>query len=212
MTLVKICGLTRAQDVELACALGAAYVGFNFVESSPRRVSPEAERALSEAAAPGVLRVGVFKTEGPEAVASAVEHARLDLIQLHRPLTRADLDRAPVPLIAVAPSASASASDRREPADIPLALLARCHALLLDSSEGRGRALDSAAVRPADWPVPVFLAGGLDAESVGAAIRALRPAGVDVASGAESAPGVKDRGKLTRLFEAVREADEQTQA
>ena len=206
MTLVKICGLTRAEDVELACSLGAAYVGFNFVESSPRRVSTEAARVLSEAAAPGVLRVGVFKTEGPDAIASAVEHARLDLIQLHRPLTKADLDRAPVPLIAVA------SSDRAEPADLPLALLARCHALLLDSSEGSGRALDAAAVRPAGWPVPVFLAGGLDAVSVGAAIRAIRPAGVDVASGAESAPGVKDRGKLTRLFEAVREADEQTQA
>jgi phosphoribosylanthranilate isomerase len=201
MTAVKICGLTRAEDVELVCALGAAYVGFNFVESSLRRVSPQAARALSDAASPGVLRVGVFKTEGPDAVANAVERARLDLIQLHRPLTKADLDRAPVPLIAVAPS------DRGALSDLPLALLARCHAVLLDSSEGTGRALDAAAVRPASWPVPVFLAGGLDAESVGAAIRALRPAGVDIASGGESAPGVKDRVKLTRLFEAVREAD-----
>jgi phosphoribosylanthranilate isomerase len=202
MTVVKICGLTQPEDVALACALGAAYVGFNFVEASPRRVSPEAARDLADATAPGVLRVGVFRAEGDEAVASAVELGRLDLIQLHRPLTKQELDRAPVPMIAVAPSGGTAP-------DLPLALLARCHAILLDSSEGAGRRLDPAPLRRARWPVPVFVAGGLDAESVGDVIRAWRPAGVDVASGGERAPGIKDRDKLARLFEAVREADEE---
>ena len=58
------------------------------------------------------------------------------------------------------------------------------------------------------WPVPVFVAGGLDPDNVGDVIRRLRPAGVDVASGVESAPGIKDRGRLERFFEAVREADD----
>lgn len=201
MTRVKICGLTRPEDVELACELGAAYVGFNFVEGSPRRVSPETARELADATAPGVLRVGVFKTEGADAISRAAELARLDLVQLHRPLTLAELESAPVPLIAVA------RSERDARADPPLPLVARCHAILLDSSEGSGRALDPARLRPGRWPVPVFVAGGLDAESVGAVIRAVRAAAVDVASGGESAPGIKDRSKLTRLFEAVREAD-----
>lgn len=205
MTAIKICGLTRPADVELACALGAAYVGFNFVESSPRRVSPEAARELADATAPDVLKVGVFRTEGAEAVLRAVELARLDLVQLHRPLTKEDVDRVPVAVIAVAPSAEAAL------ATLPLPLLARCHALLLDGSEGTGKRLDTQRRAGERWPVPVFVAGGLDEDSVGEAIRALRPAAVDIASGGESAPGLKDRGRLERLFAAVREADREAE-
>ena len=201
MTAVKICGLTRAKDVALACALGARYVGFNFAESSPRRVSPEAARALADAVPAGVLKVGVFRSESAADIDRAVVLGRLDLVQLHRALTREDLDRSPVPVIAVA--RVASEGDR---APDP-SLLARCHAILLDSSEGRGQPLDPRLVRPERWPVPVFIAGGLDADSVGPAIRSLRPAAVDVATGAESSPGIKDRDKLARLFDAVREAD-----
>jgi phosphoribosylanthranilate isomerase len=195
MTRVKICGLTRPDDVAMACALGAAYVGFNFAESSPRRVSPEATRALADATAPGVRRVGVFRAEGPDAIARAVAAARLDLVQLHRPLAREDFDRFGVPVVGVLPVASD--------------LLARCHAVLADASEGSGKRVDADALRSARFPVPLFVAGGLDAESVGAVIRALRPAAVDVASGGESAPGIKDRERLERLFAAVREADEE---
>ena len=160
---------------------------------------------MADATADGVLRVGVFRGETPETIARAVERARLDLIQLHRPLTKADLDRAPVPVIAVAP-ASPGGDGPEEPA---VALVSRCHAVLLDSSEGTGRPFDAsgAARARARWPVPVFVAGGLDADTVGAVIRSLRPAAVDVASGAESAPGIKDRARLERLFDAVREAD-----
>lgn len=200
MTDVKICGLTRTEDVELACALGAAYVGFNFAAGSPRRVGPERARALADATAPGVLRVGVFRAEPPEVVDETVRGARLDLVQLHRPVTHADLARLAVPLIAAVPSAE---EGRRVPVDV----LARCHAILIDASEGAGVPLDVAWLRDARFPVPVFLAGGIDADTVGGVIRALRPAAVDVASGAERSPGVKDSEKLTRLFEAVREAD-----
>jgi phosphoribosylanthranilate isomerase len=201
MTLVKICGLTRPEDVALACALGARYVGFNFAQSSPRRVSAEAARTLADAAAEGVLRVGIFQSESDEAIDRAVALARLDLVQLHRTLTREDLDRSPVPVIAVV-------RESRDGDGIPdPELLRRCHAVLLDASEGRGRPLDPLRARTVGWPVPVFVAGGLDADSVGPVIRALKPAAVDVATGAESAPGIKDRDKLARLFDAVREAD-----
>ncbi len=201
MTAVKICGLTRAEDVAAACELGAAYVGFNFATPSPRRITLATAREIAAAAPAGVLRVGVFVAEDAETIARAIEAAGLHLVQLHRRLTEEEVAASPVPIIAVArQTADDFAVPRRD-------LLVRCHAVLFDPSEGTGAALDPARIEEASWPVPVLVAGGLDAENVGAVIRRLRPAGVDVASGVESAPGIKDRGKLERFFAAVREAD-----
>jgi phosphoribosylanthranilate isomerase len=201
MTAVKICGLTRPEDVEDAGTLGAAYVGFVFAAASPRRVSPERARALAASCPRGVLKVGVFVDEGLAAVREAVGAAGLDLVQLHRRLTEEEVVAMPVPVIAVArPAGKGFAVPRAE-------ILVRCHAVLFDASEGTGAVLDPARIEEATGAVPVIVAGGLTPESVGATIRALRPAGVDVASGVESAPGVKDRGKLERFFAAVREAD-----
>ena len=203
MTAVKICGLTRPEDVAEACALGAAYVGFVFAEASPRRVTPARARELAAACGPGVLKVGVFADEDPTAVDAAVAAAGLDLVQLHRRLTAEDVSAAPVPVIAVA---------RREGFGfaVPRAeILVRCHAVLFDASEGTGATIDPERVAEAAWPVPVLVAGGLTPENVGDAIRRLHPAGVDVASGVERSPGVKDRGRLERFFAAVREADAQ---
>ena len=201
MTAVKICGLTRAEDVAAACELGAAYVGFNFVAASPRRITNAVAREIAVAAAPGVLRVGVFAGEDADTIARAIEAAGLHLVQLHRRLTEEEVALSPVPIIAVARQAGEDFSVPRGE------ILVRCHAVLFDPSEGTGKSLDPARVEEASWPVPVLVAGGLDAQSVGAVIRRLRPAGVDVASGVESAPGIKDRGKLERFFAAVREAD-----
>jgi phosphoribosylanthranilate isomerase len=201
MTAIKICGLTRAEDVAAICRLGAAYAGFNFVSSSPRRVTPAAARELTAVCSPGMLKVGVFKDEDPSVVANAVVVAGLDLVQLHGRLTEEAIDAAPVPVIAVA---------RREGGRFampPPEILARCHALLLDASEGSGARIDPGLVEESSSPVPVLVAGGLTSETVGEVIRRLRPAGVDVASGVESAPGVKDLGKLGRFFSAVKEAD-----
>jgi phosphoribosylanthranilate isomerase len=97
-------------------------------------------------------------------------------------------------------SGGAFAVPRRE-------ILVRCHAVLFDPSEGAGEPIDPGRVEEASWPVPVLVAGGLTPETVADVIRRLRPAGVDVASGVESAPGVKDRGKVERFFAAVKEAD-----
>jgi phosphoribosylanthranilate isomerase len=200
MTAVKICGLTRPGDVAAACELGAAYVGFNFVASSPRRVTNAIARELAAAASPGVLRVGVFAGEDADTIVRAIEAGRLQVVQLHRRLTEEEVARSPVPVIAVARQAGGGfAVPRHE-------ILVRCHAVLFDPSEGTGQALDSARLEEASWPVPVLVAGGLDPENVGAVIRRLRPAGVDVASGVESAPGIKTREKLERFFAAVKEA------
>ena len=203
MTAVKICGLTRIEDVVAACELGATYAGFNFAAASPRRVTPEQGAALAAACRPGVLKVGVFAAEERALVAATVAAAGLDLVQLHRRLTEEDVAAAPVPVIAVARwSGGGFAVPRRE-------ILVRCHAVLFDPSEGSGAPIDPVRVEEASWPVPALVAGGLTPETVGGVIRRLRPAGVDVASGVESAPGVKDRVKLERFFAAVREADAQ---
>ena len=206
MTDVKICGLTRPQDVELACLLGARFVGFNFAAASLRRISLERGRELASATRPGVARVGVFVDETPDEIRKAIEAASLDLVQIHRPLSEEDLSAAR-PVIAVARIS-------RFGVDAPAeALLARCGAILLDTeaggtSGGTGRAFDWSLLEGRGWPVPVLLAGGLSDENVGAAIERLRPDAVDVASGVESSPGVKDANRMRRFFAAVRDADE----
>ncbi len=200
-TSVKICGLTRPEDVALACALGAAYVGINFAAGSPRRVEVDRGADLAAAVAPGTLRVGVFRSEDLATMTRAIERCRLELVQLHRRLTIEDLAGLPVPVFGVARMEGGAL---RAPASD---LLSRCHALLVDPSEGTGKAIDGAFVDSSGWSVPIFIAGGLTPENVGATVRQFRPAGVDVATGVESAPGLKDRGKLERFFAAVEEAD-----
>jgi phosphoribosylanthranilate isomerase len=206
VTAVKVCGLTRPEDVRLACELGAAYVGFNFSALSPRRVDAGRARELAAAAAAGTARVGVFVDEDPEAIRHAIGLARLHFVQLHRDLGPGDLDAVPLPVIAVVRMAAGGAAP---PAP---ELLERCAALLFDAAVpgqpgGTGRQFDWRLLEGRRFPVPFFLAGGLDGENVGEAIRRVRPDAVDVASGVESAPGVKDPARLRRFFDAVREAD-----
>lgn len=203
MTRIKICGLTRAEDVALCAALGADYVGFNFSTRSPRRVAPAAAPALA-AASRGLRRVGVFVDEPPDDVARAIEALELELLQFHRDLRDEDFAFG-LPVIAVhRVFGSALPSDS--------ARFARCHALLFDTgrpdvSGGTGETFDWSALAAFRSAVPAGVAGGLTAANVGAAIRAARPYLVDAASGVEARPGVKDETKLRAFFDAVRRAD-----
>ena len=202
MTFVKICGLTRSEDVAAACELGASILGFNFVASSPRRLTLGRAREISSRAPAGVLRAGVFATESRAEVARAVREVALQIVQLHRPVGAEDLEELGADVVPAVPLEAGRAGLP------PAPILARCRAVLWDSSAGRGQTPDWAALeRIGPLPVPAFVAGGLDPENVGEVIRRLRPEGVDVASGVESAPGIKDRRKLERFFEAVRRAD-----
>jgi phosphoribosylanthranilate isomerase len=206
MTEIKICGLTRGEDVDAACELGAAILGFNFVESSPRRVSVSRARELAGRMPAGVARAGVFAGESRDEVLRAVEAVSLDVVQLHRPITADDFTGLGARVVA-----AVRVEKGVEGLPAP-ELLTRCRALLWDSSGGRGRAPDWDLLEEVGTlavHVPIFVAGGLDAQSVGDVIRRFRPDGVDVASGVEieGSPGIKDRGKLERFFSAVREAD-----
>jgi phosphoribosylanthranilate isomerase len=206
MTQVKICGITREEDVALACALGASYVGLNFAAASPRRLFIESARRLSRAAGPGVARVGVFVHEPPEEIRRTVEEAELDLVQIHRPLLPRDLERLPCPVVAVARVSENGAEAA------PSELLARCRLLLLDTwgtdlPGGTGQTFDWSLLADRSWPIPLILAGGLTPENVFDAILRVRPRAVDVASGVETSPGIKDEARMRRFFEAVRRAD-----
>jgi phosphoribosylanthranilate isomerase len=137
----------------------------------------------------------------------AIEAASLDVVQIHRPLRPEDLEEIPRPVFAVVHC------DAGAPLDVPATpALERCRAVLFDTAVpsmdgGSGRAFDWSLLAGRPWPIPFFVAGGLTPENVGRAVERLRPAGVDVASGVEASPGVKDPERMRRFFRAVREAD-----
>lgn len=206
MTRVKICGVTREEDAALASDLGASYVGLNFAAVSPRRVTLDSARRLSRSVGHGVTRVGVFVGEPLEEIRRAVEEVGLDLVQVHRPLARQDLEGLPCAVIAVA-HVSKNGADAA-----PVELLARCRMLLLDTGGGdrpggTGKAFDWELIAGRSWPLPLILAGGLTPENVSEAIARVHPYAVDVASGVESSPGIKDEIRMRRFFEAVRRVD-----
>jgi phosphoribosylanthranilate isomerase len=206
MTEVKICGLTRPEDVRMACALGANYVGFVFAAGSPRQLNLRRARELSEAVSGGAARVGVFVDEDYSFISEAVRETQLDFVQVHRPLRAKDLDEIAVPIVAVARISETAGSLPDEH------LLARCRAILVDSSSGEfqggtGRRFNWDLLAGRDVGIPLFVAGGLDPENVGEAIRRFRPSAVDVSSGVEATPGAKDPQKLAQFFAAVKEAD-----
>ena len=205
-THVKICGITRLEDARFAVELGAAALGFNFYRPSPRFIEPEAARAIIAILPPFLVTVGVFADETDAAhVAQVARLAGVSVVQLHGPRFpdhEGAIENFPV-IRAVAVRGDANIADW---------VTLRASALLLDAFDpelpgGTGRTFDWGLAREAKRVCPVILAGGLAPENVAEAIRKVRPYAVDVATGVESAPGIKDSGKLKAFFAAVREAD-----
>jgi len=205
-TRVKICGITRLEDAQQAVDLGAAALGFNFYPPSPRYIEPEAARAMVRRLPPFVTSVGVFANETDAGrVISIAREAGATAVQLHGPgfpdlqelLSAFTL----VVAVPVREGFKAEALGKFRP-----------HAYLLDAFDadrlgGTGKTFDWNAAREAKRYGPIILAGGLTPENVGQAVRVVRPFAVDVASGVESAPGIKDSAKLSAFFAAVTEAD-----
>lgn len=223
---IKICGVTRPEDAALAAALGAGFVGINFWPRSPRFVADLVRaREIADAAraAGGANRVaGVFVDEASEWIDEVVERAGLDLVQFHGDEPDEIVARyAPRALRALRADAYARATADAEtvhesPCDGRfLQQEDSVFAYLLESPAagalrgGSGIAWDWSAARElvaALAPAPVFVAGGIRPENVRAALGGSGARGVDVASGVESAPGVKDPERMRRLFEALGEA------
>lgn len=190
--LVKICGITRLEDALAAARLGADWLGFNFWPRSKRYLPPAAAAEIVRALPASVTAVGVFVDPTAEELAAAVRTSGVALAQLHGDETPAFCAAAPVPVVKGIP-----VKDEHS-----LAALAsyEVEGFLLDSATagrgGSGQAFDWMLAAAAARSVPVWLAGGLVPDNVAEAVRKVRPRGVDVASGVESSPGVKELAKV----------------
>ena len=205
-TRIKFCGLTRPQDVRLAVELGVDYVGLVFAPGSSRRLLHEAARGL-RALVPQEIAVVALVMDNPRnEVQTIIEDLRPDLLQFHGSEDDAFCSSFGIPFLK-AVAMGADAAD----AGAAASLFPSAYGLLLDGhgpgeAGGSGQRFDWTRT-PGGTQTRFLLAGGLSADNVGLAIRTARPWGVDVSSGIEQAPGIKDGGKMRLFVEESRRAD-----
>jgi phosphoribosylanthranilate isomerase len=197
---VKICGITRLEDAQAAVAAGANALGFVFWPKSPRYVDPDRARDIVATLSPGVTPVGVFVDQPEDEVNDVARRVKLAVVQLHgnendqyvRKMTRGVMKAVAVDGTS-APSLEAWSSDVR---------------ILLDVHDplrkgGTGRTIDWSIAADIARRRDIVLAGGLTPENIRDAIAQVRPYGIDVSSGVEASPGIKDHERIKALFEAV---------
>jgi phosphoribosylanthranilate isomerase len=206
-TRIKFCGLTRPGDVRLASELGADAIGFVFAQGSARRIEPEHARAMRNALAPLVNVVALFADTPAAEVREAIRHARPTLLQFHGGEDDAFCRGFGVPYIKAIPMGEAQV----EGASALQARYPNAAAFLFDGhaqggSGGEGARYDLKRI-PTGLGKPFIVAGGLEPDNVFDAIQATLPWGVDVSSGIEAEPGIKDGDKMRRFVEEVRRAD-----
>jgi phosphoribosylanthranilate isomerase len=195
---LKICGITSLVDARAAIDCGADFLGFNFFRPSPRFIEPTAARAILGQLPGGVETVGIFVNEArPEDVVGVMSASGVRFAQLHG-------EEDPAYCAAVGPERVIKALRITDDFDPRRVLRYPSTAILLDTYDaklygGTGRTTNWDVARMAARMARVFLAGGLSAENVAAAIRAVEPFAIDLNSGVESAPGRKDPGKLESL-------------
>jgi phosphoribosylanthranilate isomerase len=204
-TRIKICGITRAQDVSAVASNGADALGLVFYETSPRHVSLQQAAQLARAVPPFVTVVGLFVNPTVDYVREVLAKVSLDVLQFHgeetpefcqqfgKPYLKAIRVKAGVDLIQCA------------------SRYAGAQGLLLDAfvegtQGGTGESFDWSLI-PQNLPLPVILSGGLHAGNVAAAIRQVQPYAVDVSSGVEAAKGIKDAAKIAAFINEVKRAD-----
>lgn len=205
MTKIKICGLTRVEDALLSAQLGADFLGFIFVPDSPRFIEPEAAAEIIRAVAASEASpkaVGVFRDASNEYIREVAAVAGLDLVQLHGTETEEDISTLDLPAV----KSFRVGDTLPDTTSVPSA-----EWLLFDTyderrSGGTGRCFDWSLLAMYPRSKPFFLAGGLTPDNVGAAVSLARPDAIDLASGVEAEPGIKDHDKLRSLFERVRRA------
>jgi phosphoribosylanthranilate isomerase len=206
-TRIKICGITREEDLAAAVAAGADALGFVFYPPSPRHLTPQRAAQLLARVPAFVTRVGLFVNEPAGAVRAVLAQASLDLLQFHgdedavycasfgKPWIKAARVKAGFDLLEYASAF----------ADAPgvCGLLLDAH---IEGYGGGGQTFDWSLI-PQSLPLPVILSGGLHPGNVAGAVRAVRPWAVDVSSGVEAARGIKDAQKITEFIAGVRDAD-----
>lgn len=198
---VKVCGIRSREDADLAVSLGANALGFLFWPGSPRLVAADTVREITRMLPPFVETVGVFVNQAPADVRDIVARAALTAVQLH-----GDEDPAAFMARGVRVIRSVSVGDPfslEAVSAVPAGVT-----VLLDAHDpvrrgGTGRTIDWSAAAAAARTRPVILSGGLTPHNVRSAVETVRPYAVDVSSGVESAPGVKDETKLRAFFAAL---------
>lgn len=206
-TRVKFCGMTRPGDVRLASELGVDAVGFVFAPGSPRRVAPEEARTMRNALGPLVDAVAVFMDNPAEEVREAIRQVRPSMLQFHGGEDDAFCRSFNLPFMK---AIAADGDEALAGETLVLRYPAAC-GFLFDShapgeSGGSGRAFDWSRL-PTGLTRPFVVAGGLHADNVFDAIVATLPWAVDVSTGIEDEPGVKDGEKMRRFVAEVRRAD-----
>jgi phosphoribosylanthranilate isomerase len=206
MVKVKICGITSWADAKSAIESGADLLGFNFVATSPRYVTPAKARRMVERLPKGISAVGVFVNETEETMLEIARAVGLDQLQLHG-------DESPAMVARLGQSMPVIKALRvRKPFRVgQLKSYKDASAILLDGFDrsargGTGKTFDWRIARRAKKYGRIFLAGGLTPENVGEAVRTARPYAIDVSSGVESRPGKKDAAKMKSLVRAVKAA------
>lgn len=197
--IVKICGITRVEDAKLAVSLGATAIGFIFWPASPRAIAPGQARSIVDALPASVATVGVFVNASRDEIETAAEAANVSAVQLHgdeTPDLARSLSRGVIKAVALGEDAEQVLNDWAGTM------------VLLDAHDparrgGTGRVIDWDRAASIARTRDVILAGGLGPANVVDAVTRVRPAGIDVSSGVESSPGVKDHEKLRALFEAL---------
>lgn len=202
---VKICGLTRSQDVVAACEQGAWATGFIFASSSPRYLTLGAAQELRTSVQAPTLAIGVFQDAALDQILEIADILKLDGVQLHGAETVVDCLylRKMRPGLLILKSIEEKTSDLHSEQ-----YLTACDAVLLDSTR------EQVTRQPLDWkrlaqrrlPSPMFLAGGLTPPNLREAIQYVLPCGVDVSSGVETSPGVKDLDLMRQFFRISKEA------
>lgn len=198
---VKICGITRQEDALAAVAAGADFLGFIFVESSARRVDPAQVIAIMKAVRQtekgrDVSMVGVFRNDDPRRIRSIVRQTNLDLVQLHGDETDDISTQIPVPVIQAFRVASLPPDCSRHPS----ATWVLFDTYVAHLEGGTGATFDWRLLAGHPPQRQFFLSGGLNPDNVAEAIRIVRPHAIDLSSGVEDAPGVKNHEKIQRLF------------
>jgi phosphoribosylanthranilate isomerase len=199
---VKICGITRVEDAEAAVALGAGAIGFIFWPASPRYIDPDRAREIAARLPASVTTVGVFVDQPAAHVNEVAGTVGLRAVQLHGDETPEYASQISAPVI----KAMTLGRDSDREAAWPDETM-----ILLDADDpvrrgGTGRTIDWRAAAGMAARRRTLLAGGLTPENVAEAIALVRPFGIDVSSGVEAAPGVKNHQRLMALFEAVKHA------
>lgn len=204
-TRIKICGITRSQDALEAVRLGADALGFVFYERSPRRVTLEQACAIGGDLPPFVARVALFLNADAGYVNEVIHRFRPDVLQFHGDEPPATCAASGVPYIKAIPMGSSGS---------PQAYIQRygdARAVLFDShaagaAGGSGKRFDWKRI-PSDMSLPLVLAGGLNPDNVAEAVRKVRPFAVDVSSGVESEPGIKDHAFMADFIQEVGNGD-----